>query len=167
MSIVVRSVFAITAFIALALSGVMTCQGQAKKQFDGAKSMSPKISMTSPMLAALRRAPDFSECYKFNKDRTAATKVDANDDGRPEVLVWVGCGNSSTTNLFWLLARDKFGFKSIFNVGTQSIYFQPKRRSGFRNILALGCTANTCFYKYFSFNGRHYTPVRNVEREVR
>ena len=123
--------------------------------------------MTSPMLAALRRAPDFSECYELNKDRTAATKVDANGDGRPEVLVWIGCGNSSTTNLFWLLARDKFGFKPIFNVGTQTIYFQRKRHSGFRNILAFGCTANACFYKYFSFNGRRYARTRNVEREVR
>lgn len=166
MSIVVRSIFARAAFIALALGGVMICHGQGKKQFDGAESMSPRISVTSPMLAALRRAPDFSECYEFNKDRTAATKVDANGDGRPEVLVWIGCGNSSTTNLFWMLSRRGSGFRSIFNTGTQIIYFRRQRHFGYENILARGCTANTCFYNYFSFNGRQYVRTRHVESPI-
>jgi hypothetical protein len=144
----------------------VNCSGQSRTKFEGSDSMSPTVSLTPTMLRVLRRAPDFSQCYESNQNRSAVTKVDVNGDGKSELLVWVGCGNSSTTNLFWLLARTKSGFRSIFNVGTQTIYFRHKRQLGFMNILALGCTANTCFYRYFSFNGQRYRQTRYKERPV-
>jgi hypothetical protein len=83
-----------------------------------------------------------------------------------EVVVKANCGNSSSANSYWLLKQWGKGYVSIFDVATQRIYIQKKSSHGMRNILALGCTANTCFYKYFSFNGRSYKRTKYVEQPL-
>jgi hypothetical protein len=46
------------------------------------------------------------------------------------------------------------------------VYLQRKRHFGFRNIFASGCTANTCFNHYHSFDGRRYKLTKYIEKPL-
>ena len=142
------------------------CSAQLNKTKFGADSFRHRIKLTDQMLKGLGKAPEFADCYKFASDRLEATKIDLNGDRKPEILVMISCGNSSTTNLFWLLRQKKRNYEPVFNVATLIIYFKNTRHHGFRDIVATGCTANTCFYQYFSFNTHRYVRTLLKERPV-
>jgi len=144
-------------FLAL---GAPTWAQLNRTYFYGEDSFARPIKLSGAILAGLRRDTDFSGCYEYSKDRTEVTEIDPNNDRKAEILVKVGCGNSSTSYLFWLLKKDGSFYSPIFSVGTITIDFMRRRREGFKDILAVGCNANTCFHKLFAFNGRRYVRLR-------
>src|SRR5262249_10707145 len=93
-------------YLSALIASTAVCDGQAKRTvFNDPDTFKPQIELTNLMLKGANLAPEFSDCYDFAKDRTTATKVDLNGDWHPEILIEVSCGNSSTSNLFWLLRK--------------------------------------------------------------
>ena len=142
------------------------CLGQSNEwRFYGEDPFRKPVALTDPMIRSLDRSVDFRECYLPNKSRTETTKIDLNADGRYEILVKSGCGNSAASYSFWVIKEIKRGvYQPIFRTATMGIYVQRKRHRGFRDILAKGCTANTCFYQYFVFTGTAYRRTGSWER---
>ena len=127
-----------------------------RTHFYGEDKFANPISLTSFMLAGLQHDKNLGDCYDVAKDRTEVTRIDVNGDHKPEILIKIGCGNSSTSYLFWILSKRGKGYKPIFFVGTMGIDFTKRNRLGYRGIKAVGCNGNTCSHETFAFNGRRY-----------
>lgn len=150
--------------VLVAVVGVQAHGQLNRTHFYGEDAFASNIQLTKSMLKGLRKDKDFDSCYEGLQGVVEATRIDANGDGKPEVLVKVECGNSATSYLFWLLVLERDRYRPIFTTGTMGIDFMKRRRKGFRDISAQGCNANTCFFEYFAHNGRRYVRTRHWSR---
>lgn len=135
-----------------------------RTHFYGEDVFAKQVPFFKALIDGLRRDKNFDACYEVGKDRAEVTKIDPNGDGRPEFLVKVACGNSSTSYLFWLVSYSRGSYEPIFSVGSMGIDFGKRNRKGYPAITANGCNGNTCFYEYFTFDGNRYVQKRTWTR---
>lgn len=135
-----------------------------RTHFYGEDAFAAVVPLTDALISKLRAERDFSTCYKRAKKSFEVTKIDPNRDGKAEYLIKGECGNSATSYAFWIVSRDREGYKTIFSAWTMGIDFEKQRQRGYPNINAVGCNANTCFYESFGFNGERYAQKRQWSR---
>lgn len=146
--------FASAAFV----SGQMTNPGD----YYGEEPFKNRTAIPEAAINALRNDRNFTDCWNFVPFE--ATSVDLNRDGVQELLIKSSCGNSASSYYFWILARRGRTFKPVFFTATMGIYIGNKKVKGYPDISASGCTANTCFFQDFSFNGDEYILKREWTR---
>jgi len=158
---VMRSAFFVL-MITLALVASMSAQKTKPADFYGEEPFRNRTAIPNAAISALQNDKNFTDCWNFVPFE--ATSVDLNRDGVKELLIKSSCGNSATSYSFWILARRGRTFKPVFFTATMAIYIGNKKVKGYPDISASGCTANTCFFQDFSFNGDEYILKREWTR---
>ena len=156
--------FLLIVFLAIGLPIQSMAQKKYQTHFYGEDAFKKPISLTNSVIRALRKNKDFEWCFEFAKDRFHVTKIDLNHDGVPELLIKGGCGNSANSFFYWIVTETSRRYDPVFFVATMGIDLEKRLTKGYSNISTFGCTANTCYYQLFAFNGRRYIQRRAWEK---
>jgi hypothetical protein len=156
------------AIVFILFVGTSTLSNAQKRYYYGEEEFKKSVPISTSIEKVLRKDGNFQNCRPVSgespKGRFEAMTFDLNRDGSAEVFVKGACGNSSTSYFYWVLTNRRGESGRVLFDAALGFEIRNKRSTGWSNITFSGCTASTCFYREFAFNGRIYLLKRQWQR---